>query len=257
MILRLMAASLALLALTACDNTTARYSSDYASKLERNEILILPVYAEAYTVSTSGETREYDYEEHVEPILADELKKKLDEKGYHTRILRKADLMKDKTYREYEIFRTAFKEAYEEEYKTGQVKKREEAANSTMRLKDTAKTLGAKVGAPVMAYVEYNEKVTATDAQVVGFIAKVALAALLGSSGGSAPPDTSKVIIALIDAENNKVLWTNAGASAGGGLGAGMVYTDDEQSMQHVRTSLDWSLRELPKREDLYKKAED
>lgn len=251
---RFLLLSALVLGLAACDNTTARYSSDYANRLNRSDILILPASAEAYTLDAAGtQTRMYDYESHVENTLVDELQKKLGEKGYRARILHKKDLMENKTYREYGAFKEAFENAYKEEYKKGEVQKREVAKNSVMPLSRRAKELGQKLGASTLAFIQYNETVLTSDAQAVNFAADMAMALLVGRSN-SAPPDNARATVALIDAENDKILWVNAGHSAGGGPIAGMVFTDEEQSVQHVRNSLNWSLSALPNRDKLFEK---
>ena len=131
--------------------------------------------------------------------------------------------------------------------------KRDEAKNSVIRLNGRAKALGNKLNAPLMVYIDYNESARTADGQVADFAAGVAMQLLLGTSA-SAPPDQAIGIVAIIDSENDKILWVNPGGSAGGGMVAGMMYTDDEQSLQHVQNSLEWSLRELPKRDDLLSK---
>lgn len=247
---------IAMLALAACDNTTARYASDYASQLSRKELLILPASAEAYTVdAASTQTRKYDYEDHIEPILTVELQKKLQERGYVAKILHKKDLAIDKSYVEYGAFQQAFKTAYEAAYQNKAFVKREEAMNSVIPLNGRAKALGTKLGAPLLVYIDYNETVRTADGQALDFAAGVAMQMLIGTSS-STPPDKTRAIVAIIDSENDRVLWTNPGASAGGGMVAGMMYTEDEQSLQHIQNSLEWALRELPKREDLFKKEQ-
>ncbi|MES2983956.1 MAG: hypothetical protein V4735_02065 [Pseudomonadota bacterium] len=254
MFLRSVTVLCAMLALTACDRTTARYSDDYATKLSRNELLILPTNAQAFTVDAAGtQTRKYEYEGHIEPILATELQKQLTEKGYRATILHKKDLMTDKGYTEYAAFKEAFTAAYEATYKAGALAKREDAKHSVIRLNGQAKALGQKLNAPLMVYIDYNETARTADGQALDFAAGVAMQMLLGSSG-STPPDQTRAIVALIDTENDKVLWMNPGASAGGGMVAGMIYTDEEQSLKHIQNSLSWALRELPKRDDLFKK---
>ena len=253
MITRSLIITLSMLALAACDNTSARYSSDYASKLNRADIVILPVYAEASKVDMTGNhERQYDYEGYIEPILAEALQKKLIDKGYRARILYKKELLANKTYREYSSFREAFKTAYEDDAKRGAILKREDAENSVISLRGNAKSLGQKINAPIMAYVEYNEQNKTNDAQVAEFIGGVIIGALTGVNT-SAPPDTTLVIVALIDAENDRVLFTNKGASIGGGIDGKLLYTDDEQARKHIDNSLKAALAPLPKREDLFK----
>ncbi len=242
------------LGLAGCDNTTARYTEDYAAKLDKSELLILPPYAEASMVNAAGsETRKYDYEEHIEPILADELQKKLEEKGYRARILRKKDLMNNQNYVPYAAFKESFKTAYEAAYKKGEVVKRDEAKKSLIHLDGRARSLGDRLQAPVMVYVDYNEKNSSNDAQAAQFAAGVVMQLLTGTNT-SAPPDKARLVVAIIDGKDDKVLWTNPGASAGGGPIAAMVYTDEEQALNHVKASIDWAVKELPDRGDLFKK---
>ncbi len=253
MISRSLLALLAMVTLAACDNTTARYSDDYATKLSRNELLILPVNAEAYTVGAAGaKERKYEYEGHIEPILATELQKKLEEKGYRAKILHKKDLMKNKDYVEYAAFKEAFATAYKDTYDKGQMVKRDVAKQSDIRLQGRAKALGTKLNAPLMVYVDYNESVRTAGGQAVDFAAAVAMQLLVGTSA-STPPDQVIDIVAIIDSENDRVLWVNPGGSAGGGMVDGMMYTDEEQSLRHIQNALGWSLRELPKRDELFK----
>lgn len=244
--------ALALLGLTGCDNTSARYSSDYASALSRNEILILPAYAEAYTQEASGNAqRMYDYEGHVEPLLARELETQLKSRGYRARVMEKKDLMTDKTYQEYGAFREAFTEAHKAAYSNGIFISRDKAKVSEIGLSGRAKALGKKLNAPVFAYIDYKETVRSSGAQAADFAASLALALLTRSANSGDAPDKSSVAVAIIDSEHDKVLWDNLGGSQGGGIGAKIIFTDEEQSQQHIHNAIGSALRELPARDQL------
>lgn len=246
----------ALLSLTACDMTSARYASDFSTKLSRNDLLILPANAEAYTEDAAlNKTRKYDYESHVEPLLAEELEKELSEKGYRASVLPKAKLMVGKTYREYADFKEAMETSYLHTYKDGVAVSRDTAKNSVLHLNGSGKALGAKLKAPLLVYVNYDEVARTNDAQALDIATGVAMQLLVGTNT-SAPPDHAKAVIAIVDSERDQVLWTNFGQSSGGGMVDGMIYTDDEQSLNHIRKSIAWALRELPKRDDLAKPAQ-
>lgn len=243
---------LSIVALSGCDRTTSRYASDYASRLSQNEILIVPPYAEAYMLNANGsKERMYDYESHVEPTLSDELQKKLNEMGYHARVMHKSDLMNNGSYKEYGAFKETFITRYTEEYSKGEAIARDKAKNSVITFGGRAKALGDKLGVPVFAYIDYGETARTSAGQTLDFATALAVGMLTGSAS-SAPPDNAKVIVALIDARQDKLLWVNHGMSAGGGLLAGVVYTDDEQSLQHVRTTINGALHQLPNRDKLF-----
>ena len=243
----------ALLLVSACGaQTTARYASDYARHLSEGQILILPVNAEAYTVSAmEGEERMVDYENHVEPKVAEQLQRSLRARGYSNRILRKADLLENDTYQEYAAFKAAFEASYEAAYKDGELAKVEDAKNSVIRFNGRAKELSEKLGAEKLVYVDYNETVSATDTQVADFAMALAMQALVGNSNAT-PPDNSRTVIAIIDGPGDRLLWVNHGRAAGGGLVDNMMYSGEEQSDNHIKHTIRNALRALPKRSKLF-----
>lgn len=251
--IRMLALLCALSALTACGNyTTARSSSDYADIISKHNMLILPVNATAYTVSHGSEERMYDYENHIEPIIADELSEALEAKGYNNDILYKEDLKKGRRYQQYDVFTDVFDSGINTIYENQEMSKKEVAANTDLRFDGKAKKLSAKVSAPVLVYANYTEKVKTSGMEAAEFAAGVLVAALTGVGASSGPPDSAVLRVSIIDGDQDRLLWSNAGASLGGDLVDDMLYDNEQQSLNHVKTTIKNALSELPDRDKLF-----
>ena len=244
----------AMLALSACTPaTTARYSSDYASRISQNQVFIAPPSAEANMVEVGGaKTRAYNYEGHIEPILAMQLQEQLLKKGYRATVISKRTLVDTQSYPEYAAFKEAFNNVYKDAYKYGKFMKRDQAKNSVMTLSGRGRALGQKLNAPVFAYIDYNESVRTSGGQALDFAKDVAFGVLTGGVAGGTASEQAVAVVALIDTENDKVLWVDSGGhSDGAGLMDGILHSDEERSAEHIRVSLLWALSTLPDRDKL------
>ena len=253
MVFRSLTTASAVLLLCGCaEYTTARYATDYAATLSRNPMFIAPPSAEANTVEIGGaKTRAYNYEDHIEPILAKQAEEQLSAKGYRAKVISKKEMVSSKGYPEYEAFKSAFNSVYKDAFKNGRIIKRDQAKNSVLLLNGSGKALGHKLNAPVFVYIDYNESVRSSGGEALDFAKDVAFGVLTAGAAGVTAAEKAVAVVALIDTEQDKVLWVDSGGDAGGGWVDGVLHTDEERAVTHIRNSVAWALMTLPDRDKL------
>lgn len=193
---------------TGCTKTTSvRHVSGYnKSMLARKEILVLPMQTEVYTLDAgSRKERKYDYEDHLEALLKQEIILAAQKKGLRVKLLHKRDIRAQKLDDLVSRFRKGYNNAYIALY-TPLLWSEEKAFSITQNLGESAIVLGEKTGGDVFILIDYVQMIQTNGARTRDFLMQIAF----GSSESESNSDNLTMSIGIVDAARGRVLWTNA-----------------------------------------------
>lgn len=236
--------------LSSCTKTTTvRSGRNYQQALaSAGNVSVLPPVVESNTVDASGKaTRNYNYEYQVEDILVDMIVERLHTKGY------KAKHITKKQIHDLKISRTmlALQEDYMEHIKTLYKPLVWEEKKSIDLDVELTKSQNVKqlLDTDFIVFTEYYLKQKSS-----GSIAKdVTLSVLFSIAGVRAHEDpiedaaeSAALRVAIIDASNNKLIWSNIIRNGYGAWGA----TKDIDKLERKRLAvlLDGLFATLPKK---------
>ncbi|MGX6960818.1 MAG: hypothetical protein ACIPMY_06440 [Rickettsia endosymbiont of Pentastiridius leporinus] len=194
---------------TGCTKTTSvRHVSGYnKSMLARKEILVLPMQTEVYTLDAGNrKERKYDYEDHLEELLKQEIILAAQKKGLRVKLLRRKDIRDQKLDDLVSRFRKDYNNAYTTLY-TPLLWAEEKAFSITQNLNDSAVILGEKTGGDVFLLIDYAQMIKTNGARTKDFLMQVAFGCSASNS------DNLTMSIGIVDATRGRVLCTNTTAT--------------------------------------------
>ena len=227
----LLLAYVAIMASACASNTTIRHSSDYQSAIARSnhQVLIMPPVAEVNMVDISSKkSRMYDYEYHLEDIIIREVIPALQEQGLRAKLVRRRDLHDQDLRADAARLRSRYDEVREELYKEVSWDK-EKAFDVNENTGPFATAIGEKNQGDLIVMIDYARDVKTSGARTFEVLKHGLLVA---------EADRSVIIIAIIDAKNGKLLWSNLGMDVISVLGSGMdnSKTEDQAASDRIKT---------------------
>lgn len=223
---------------SACaSKTTIRHASDLQSAIARSNhvALIMPPVVEVNMVDiASKKSRMYDYEYHLENILYQQIIPALQEQGIRTQILHRRTLHDQDLARDAASMRERYQEIRDLLYKEILWNK-ERAFNIVENTGPFAMPIGLKNHGDLLIMVDYARDVKTSGARTRDFMMDL----FLGTSASN-DADKSILIIAIIDAKNGKLLWTNMGINMRDVIGSAIDNTgsEDELAQERIKTML-------------------
>jgi PBP1b-binding outer membrane lipoprotein LpoB len=239
-------------AISAC-TTTVRSAKEYYDPLSRAKMsAILPPKAEVRATDLSGRNdRMYDYENHIEPIIAETLRNKLAEKGYNVDLITKNDLKKNKLYKEVDDLLNNYEAEIGAMYSQFR-KKKDVALNLDSNIGKNYKY--SKYGSNIVVLSRYAETVQSSGQRAANFAIDIATSLLLGSSAGtSGVVEAANLAVSFVDLETGQILWANQAIEAESLVSSGFnnFSSAEELDKSKVENLVDSILSDLPNRDKL------
>jgi hypothetical protein len=245
------------LSLSACGGrvTTLRHSSDYATSLSRSQIAALPAEAIVNTETAGGlQSRMYDYEDVIQPIIQDEVTTLLLEKGYGVHKIREQELKENKLYQDVHNLKGRYNEQARELYKA-LYEKAEKAENINNSVGGAAAAVSGKTGGQIFMLTNYEETVKNDGARVKDFMVD----ALIGSNLGG-ETEKSVLTVGFVDGKTGKILWANQAFDKTSLIGSGLsslTSSDEEIARKKIKTLVERVLSLLPDKGKLFENPKD
>ena len=189
--------------LSSC-TTSVRSKLGYEASLINASVVILPPAASVSTVDVLGkEEKQYDYEYHIEKILAKRLADALKNHNFKVHILNKGDVVKGGLIKNVSLLQNRYNSSIEELYQTVMMNK-EIATNTNINFGKTAVELGSSLKTDLMFLISYHHK-----SKTAGARALAVVGSLLVNSSMAEETDISYVTIGILDAKKGDLLWVN------------------------------------------------
>lgn len=224
----------ALLFLCSCASMTSVRRSPHYDKAMNSyrTVLVLPASAEVSMVGVGNKKeRMYDYETHLEGIIANEIIPALRNKGFNVSTLRNREIHAKKLTNAVLALRSSYNEAREELYK--QIAwKEEEAFAVSKNLGRPALEIGKKTNSDMLVLVDYVGTSKTTGARVLNFTVSMFV-------GGRnlEPGERAVMAVGVIDARSGNLLWTNMSASEHSMFHSGSGSEEDTQNVNALISS--------------------
>lgn len=190
---------------SACSTTSVRRKADHLTDIDSSNyrVLILPPVAEVYMLGMSKKTRMYDYEYQLEGILADQISSKIDLLGFKSTKLLRRELFERSLLREFESLYIEYSGIREKLYKKIALDPKE-AFTIVENLGPHSTIIANSWGADFLVFINYIRTYKDGASKAVGLVLD-----LVTGSSNSGPADNSTIIIAIVNAKNGNILWTN------------------------------------------------
>jgi hypothetical protein len=192
--------------------TTIRHSLEYEDITSRShEILILPAAAEVNTIDASNrKERMYDYEQHLEALIHQEIVPIIQARGFRVKVLHKRDIREQKLNDLVINLRRSYDAAREELYHPA-IWEESKAFVIEKNLGPSAALLQEKTNTDLLLIIDYAGAVRTNGARALHFAADLVL-----GTRASNNTDNSVMIIGFVDARSGNVVWTNMASVASG-----------------------------------------
>jgi hypothetical protein len=210
---------LMMLTISCTKKTTIRYAANYQDAINKShQVLILPPNVEVNTVDIGNKkTRMYNYEEHLASLMTEQLTTALQKHGFRTKIFHKKDIKEQELYDSLMLLRKAYNPILEELYSPldWEIKK---ATAITKNAGEHTIKIGEKTESDILIFTDYARNVKTNGARTLGFITDFFTGPIYAYKPNELRPilinpsenvDQALMVIALIDAKNGNILWTN------------------------------------------------
>ncbi len=190
--------------------TLERYHAGYETEIIRhNEVLIIPPVATIHTVGAFGSKEKmYDYEFNLEDLIQRQMVAAIAEKGYRVQLLHKKTIAEQHLNNLVMPLRDEYALVSKELYTPARWEE-EKAFSINQNLGKIAIELGEKTHSDLILITDYSGAIKTNGARTADFIG----AMLTGYSNALDNSDSATMLIAIIDAKNGNLLWSNMGHS--------------------------------------------
>jgi hypothetical protein len=235
---------MAVFAVSCTKTTTIRHAEDYKNSVIRGKhVLILPPEVEVNTLDVSGKkTRMDEYENHLRELIRERLVVALEKNHLRARVLRAKDINDLELYRPLNHLRASYDELSKELYKTPAMYVKT-AFVVDKNIKEKAAIFGEKTSSDILVFVDYDQVVRTNGARALKFLA----AAVVGVSDGSLD-DVACMMVAFIDANTGRFVWSNLTYGFGGASGSGGQKADLKHMDKMIADVLKEFMREEKKK---------
>lgn len=219
------------LLLTSCASyTTIRSKIGYQSKLEGDfKVVIVPPAAEVHTVEFGGKReRMYEYERHIEHVIAHKLTAQLKHRGFNAQIMSRKDIIQANLVKDITILRNQYDARLTDLYKT-EIIEIEKAQNTNVNLGKFAIDFGKKTNSSLIFMVNYHQQSETNGLKAASFVLNVAAVALGGQSQEH-NNDFATISIGVIDAQSGDLLWANIAKIYGASVNGSGFFTSAEEA---------------------------
>lgn len=240
----LLLAALLLSSACAAPRTTIRHSPDYTAILREQGVLtVLSPEVSVNTVNIGNQKeRMYDYEYHLEDVIAKELTAALKSKGYEVTSLRKADIHKQQLSRTLMEMRNEYNIARNSLY-TPLTMEETNAFSIRKHLGERTIIFGEKTNSNLLVLVDYSGSIKTNGARAKDF----AMDMLLGTQSSSSV-DGSTLIVGIVDGLTGNLLWSNITADNKGIYASAFdnLKTQEVADNERIRQLINKNLASLP-----------
>jgi len=186
--------------------TSVRHVSGYnKSMLAHKEILVLPMQPEIYTLDVGNrKERKYDYEDHLEELLKQEILLAAKQNGLRVKLLHRRDIRSQKLDDIVARFLRSYNDAYEALY-TSLFWEEEKAFSITSNIGESATVLGQKTSTDIFILLKYVQMIKTNGARTRDF-----LMSAFGFGCSTNDADTIFMSVGIVEAKSGRILWTNA-----------------------------------------------
>ena len=211
--------------------TLERHQQGYESEIIRqNEILIIPPVADVNTVGAFGSKEKmYDYEFNLEDLIQKQMVPAIEAKGYKAQLLHKRTIAEQHLNNIVMPLRDEYALVSKELYSPAALEE-EKAFSINQNLGKFAIELGEKTHSDLILITDYSGAIKTNGARTADFIG----AMLTGRSDALQNSDASTMLIAIIDAKNGNLLWSNMGHSVLGIFDGTQTDTDDVKRIDEM-----------------------
>lgn len=237
---------LVVISISACGakTTLIRHSASYEEALSHSrQTAIITPSVEAKTLDAAGKmTRNYDYEDVMEDIIADVLYNKLRSKGYNVKIITRRDVHNKKLSSAISRFRDSYQGDIGKLYNPLLMEEKK-AFEIEAFVEDTPKKFNEHLDADLVAIVDYFFRNKTSGANKKD-VAVAVLGAMAGVRTTGSPEDEAaelaRIRLALLDAKSGQIVWSNYRQDTYGSFSWGRSSLEDFE-----RKRLDKVLTEL------------
>ncbi|AIF81986.1 hypothetical protein I862_07160 [endosymbiont of Acanthamoeba sp. UWC8] len=186
--------------------TKERHSPDFESKIkEYNDVVVLPPKVEVNMVDVVGKKkRMHDYEDHLENIIKEEVVKAVQDKGFRVKKLHRREIWEQQLSEDFGRLQQSFNAAKNKLY-ARVLWEEEKAFSITENLGLPAILFGGKTNSNLLLFVDYEGAIKTNGARARDFVISI----LANSSAAVEDADASFLLVAIVDATNGNILWSN------------------------------------------------
>ena len=248
--LRLILAITALITVSACaKHTTIRKFTNAESIIQdKQQMTIMPASVEINTMDIAGKLqRMHDYEYSIEDIVARELVKALNEKGYSARHITKRELHEKKLSGNLLDLKNKYDEQLKSSYKT-RLLKEEFAFNSELGVENLQKKIAKKTSSELLVISTYYNTIKTNGARFKDLSLAVLGAYLGNTSIGNYDSEASTLYVGIIDGDNGRLLWNNVASRGKTVFGSAIDNTQKQEEVdtKYVQDIIEEILKPLP-----------
>jgi hypothetical protein len=219
--------------LTACGRyTTARHSADFSPEaIKQGGIVIMPAEVESYMVGNlSKKERLYEYEDHLEDLIAQTLPEFLSKEGYRVVSFKRSDLHQRKLSAAVLQLRERYNQAISELY-AKPVMPEKEAHNINKNL--GSNLLTELQVAKYLLFCDFSTYSKTTASRVADLMIDV----VMGGGNLSEKSEGEVMLLGIIDLKQGNIVWTNKGA-AHHSLFEGVLQKKDDNQIDKTKIGL-------------------